>query len=178
MLDSATKTEKAGHALEGATKVDAVLFAPKTRFAVLFEAKVLADASCSIGFDVLRNQIARNIDVMLEPNPNLRWPLKQRCPERTCFVLITPEVFRDHPESRLYGWLMGNYRRNPEALRRHLPRRAGIDFSAVATRLGWLIWEACNQLSTRACPWLPDPPQLIATLACARMRHKLHAPGT
>jgi hypothetical protein len=35
-----------GHALEGATKVDAMLIAPETGFAVLFEAKVLADA-CS-----------------------------------------------------------------------------------------------------------------------------------
>ena len=156
VLDSATKTEKAGRALEGATKVDAVLIAPKTKFAVLFEAKVLADASCSIGFDVLRNQIARNIDVMLEPNPRLRWPLKQRCPERTCFVLITPEIFRDHPESRLYGWLMRDYRRDPRALQRDLPHRAGTDFSSVATRLGWLTWEDCNHLPLRACPWLPD----------------------
>ena len=58
VLDSARKAEAAGRALEGATKVDAVLVAPGTGFAVLFEAKVLADASCGIGFDVLRNQIA------------------------------------------------------------------------------------------------------------------------
>jgi hypothetical protein len=83
--------------------IDAVLIALKTGFAVLFEAKVLADPACSVGFDVLRNQIARNIDVMLEPNPNLRPPLTQRRPDRTCFVLITPDIFRDHTESRLYG---------------------------------------------------------------------------
>ncbi len=154
VLDSATKAEIAGHALEGATKVDAVLIAPKTKFAVLFEAKVLADASCSIGLDVLRNQIARNIDVMLESNPRLRWPLTQRHPERTCFVLITPEVFRDHPESRLYCWLMRDYQRDPNALQRDLPHRAGTDFSSVAARLGWLTWEDCNHLLPGACPWL------------------------
>jgi hypothetical protein len=155
VLESATRTAAAGRALEGATKVDAVLIAPGTGFAVLFEAKVLADAACSVGFDVLRNQIARNIDVMLEPNPNLRPPLRRRRPDRTCFVLITPEIFRDHPESRLYGWLMRGYQSNPDALERDLPHRAGIDFGSVARRLGWLTWEDCNRLLPGACPWLP-----------------------
>lgn len=154
VLESATRTVAAGGALEGATKVDAVLIAPTTGFAVLFEAKVLADAACSVGFDILRNQIARNIDVMLEPNPNLRPPLTQRRPDRTCLVLITPEVFRDHPESRLYGWLVRDYQNNPDALGRDLPHRAGIDFSPVARRLGWLAWEDCNRLLPGACPWL------------------------
>ncbi len=156
MLESATRTAAAGGALEGATKVDAVLIAPSTGFAVLFEAKVLADAACSVGFNVLRNQIARTIDVMLEPNPNLRPPLTQRRPDRTCFVLITPQIFRDHPESRLYGWLVHDYQSNPDGLERDLPHRTGIDFSPVARRLGWLTWEDCNQLLPGACPWLPD----------------------
>lgn len=158
VLDSARDAAQAGHALEGATKVDALLIAPGTGFAVLFEAKVLADASCGIGFDVLRNQLARNIDVMLQPNPNLQNPLTQRLPERTCFVLITPEIFRDHPESRLYGWLMRDYQHHPAALRRDLPHRTGTDFAAVASRLGWLSWEDCNRVLPGACPWLPARP--------------------
>ena len=148
----------AGHALEGATKVDAMLIAPATGFAVLFEAKVLADASSSIGFDVLRNQLARNIDVMLQPNPNLEDPLPRRRPERTCFVLLTPEIFRSHPESRLYGWLMRDYRTSPAALQRDLPHRAGTDLAAVASRLGWLTWEDCNEVRPGACPWLSGIP--------------------
>jgi hypothetical protein len=155
VLQTATKTAQDGHALEGATKVDAMLIAPETGFAVLFEAKVLADASCGIGFDVLRNQLARNIDVMLQPNLNLQKPLTQRRPERTCFVLITPEIFRDHPESRLYGWLMRDYQHHPAALRRDLPHRTGTDFASVATRLGWLSWEDCNRVLPGACSWLP-----------------------
>ena len=55
VLAAAQKTKDAGGALEGATRADAVLIAPETGFAVLFEAKVLADASGGIGFDVLRN---------------------------------------------------------------------------------------------------------------------------
>jgi hypothetical protein len=154
---TAKKAAQDGHALEGATKVDAMLIAPRTGFAVLFEAKVLADASCGIGFDVLRNQLARNIDVMLQPNPNLQKPLTRRLPERTCFVLITPEIFRNHPQSRLYGWLMRDYQQHPAALRRDLPHRTGTDFASVASRLGWLSWEDCNRVLPGACPWLLPP---------------------
>lgn len=156
VLKSAARTAATGRALEGTTKVDAVLIAPSTGFAVLFEAKVLADASGSVGFDILRNQIARNIDVMLEPNPNLKPPLTQRHPGRTCFVLATPEIFREHPESRLYGWLMRDYQRNPDALERDLPHRVGTDFSPVTRRLGWLTWGDCNDLIPGACPWLSN----------------------
>jgi hypothetical protein len=156
VLESANNAEATGHALEGATKADAVLIAPKTGFAVLFEAKVLADASGGIGFDVLRNQIARSIDVMLEPNPNLQESLTRRRPNRTFFVLITPEIFRDHPESRLYGWLMRDYRNNPVALQRDLPhrRRAGTDLASAPSRLGWLTWEDFNKVLPGACRWL------------------------
>ena len=157
VLASARETAAAGRALEGATKVDAVLIAPETGFAVLSEAKVLADASSSIGFDVLRNQLARNIDVMLQRNPKLEQPLSQRRPERSCFVLLTPEIFRSHTESRLYGWLMRDYRSGPAGLQRDLPHRhrAGTDLAAVAARLGWLTWEDCNKVLPGACPWLP-----------------------
>ena len=123
---------------------------------MLFEAKVLADASGGIGFDVLRNQIARNIDVMLEPNPNLQEPLTRRRPDRTFFVLITPGIFRDHPESRLYGWLMRDYRDDPTTLQRDLPHRhrAGTDLASVSSRLGWLTWEDFNKVLPGACRWL------------------------
>jgi hypothetical protein len=46
VTQTARKAAQGRHALEGATKVDAMLIAPGTGFAVLFEAKVLADASC------------------------------------------------------------------------------------------------------------------------------------
>jgi hypothetical protein len=110
-----------GTRLEGATKVDALLLAPDTGFAVLFEAKALSDISGGVEFDVLRNQIARNIDVMLDRNPRLMWPLNQRNPDRSCFVLMTPEVFRSNRQSRLYGWLYDGYREDPESLQRQLP---------------------------------------------------------
>ena len=164
VLESATRTAAAGRALEGATKVDAILIAPETGFAVLFEAKVLADASSSIGFDVLRNQFARNIDVMLQPNPNLEEPLSQRRPERSCFVLLTPEIFRSHPESRLYGWLMRDYRSSPAALQRDLPHRAGTDLPQLPA--GWDGSPGKTATATaRRVPMAPRHRQLSAAFA-------------
>ena len=82
---------------------------PDTGVAVIFEAKVLSNVSTHITFDVARNQLARNIDVMLEPASGLS-PLNKRQPERTSLVLITPDLFRSRETglrgSRLYGWLM------------------------------------------------------------------------
>jgi hypothetical protein len=72
-------------------------------------------------------------------------------------VLITPEIFRNHPQSRLYGWLMRDYQQHPAALRRDLPHRTGTDFASVASRLGWLSWEDCNRVLPGACPWLLPP---------------------
>ena len=93
----------------------------------------------------MRNQLARNIDVMLDGNPGLQPPLTKRRAERTRFILLTPEVFNRHPHSRLYGWLLPSYQQHPAALARDLPhRRAGdadggamaLDWPAISKRLG------------------------------------------
>lgn len=143
-----------GSRLEGATKVDAFLIAPDTGFTVLFEAKVLADISTGIEFDVLRNQMIRNIDVMLDRNDALRWPLNVRKPDTTCFVLLTPELFRENRESRLYGWLFDRYKSDPALLHKHLPHRNEADLATVPSRLGWLTWEDCDAAQPGSCPWL------------------------
>jgi hypothetical protein len=155
LREAAKLSRQRGRKLEGATNVDALLTAPGTGFAVLFEAKVLSDISPGVQFDVLRNQIARTIDVMLEPNAQLRPPLSERRPDRTCFVLITPEIFRRNPDSRLYGWLLPAYQQDPALLQRHLAHRQPAELASVPQRLGWLTWEDCNHLHPGACPWLP-----------------------
>lgn len=65
------QAEARGARLEGATRADAMLLAPATGVAVIFEAKVLSDISTHVTFDLARNQLARSIDVMLEVNR--RW---------------------------------------------------------------------------------------------------------
>lgn len=149
--------------LEGATHADAMLIAPSTGFAVVFEAKVYSDASSHTTYDAKRNQIARNIDVLMDRNSGLRSPLNKRQPDRSCFVLITPEIFKRDPSSRLYGALMQAYRRDAELLHEHLPHRSPADLAGVPLRLGWTSWEQINTLNPGACPWLTAGPKAPTT---------------
>jgi hypothetical protein len=144
--------------LEGATHFDAVLVNRSNGFALLIEAKVLSDISPYVSFDNLRNQMARCIDVMLEQpteptNRCLHTAFDARKPERSLFALLTPEVFRTRPQSRLYGWLLQEYRSNPEALARDLPHRFDADWPKISSRLGWITFEDIERQIPGACPW-------------------------
>jgi len=140
--------------LEGPTNVDAILMNPESGFAILIEAKVLSDISCLITYDAARNQIARTIDVMLEENRNLCEPLNHRDPERTLFLLITPEMFKTSPADRLYGYKFLEYREKPDALARDLPHRHVGHWREVTCKLGWLTWEDFHRAHNECCPWL------------------------
>jgi hypothetical protein len=160
-----------GARLEGPTHADAMLLARETGVAVIFEAKVLSDVSSHVTFDVARNQLARNIDVMLEepeaPSPSSQEPaspLSRRKPELTYLVLLTPALLKGEgtsnaiSRSRLYGWLMPAYRdRASTLLRQHLPHRDDRDLAEASWRLGWATWEDCDAVVPGACGWLaPD----------------------
>jgi hypothetical protein len=149
--------------LEGATKADAVIVAPDTGFAVVFEAKVLSDASVHIRYDATRNQIARTLDVLMDEHENLDPSLAARDPQRTCFVLLTPQLCKDEPSSRLYGWLMDAYRKDDELLAKHLPHRDKSQLDGTSRRLGWLSWEECNLVLPGTCPWFVQPQQGIVS---------------
>lgn len=151
---------RAGSRLEGATKLDAILIAQETGVAVAFEAKVLSDASCSVTNDVLRNQVARIVDTLLDDNPQLKAPLSRRKPQYSYFVLVTPEIFRHGGEEdflggRLYSWLMRAYREPGNSLlSRHLPHRSADELSGVPARIGWATWDDMNLVLPGSCPWL------------------------
>ncbi|GAA0794316.1 hypothetical protein [Spirilliplanes yamanashiensis] len=141
-------------ALEGATRADAMLVAPATGAAVLFEAKVLSDVSTTVTYDVLRNQLARCIDVLLDPNPGMPAPLGARDPDRSCVVLLTPELYTA-TGGRLYNWLLPAYRDpRDHLLQQHLPHRTPEELRGAAARLGWATWEDCDRIAPGACPWL------------------------
>jgi hypothetical protein len=159
------KAEASGSRLEGATKADAMLLAPGTGVAVIFEAKVLSDVSTHTTFDVARNQLARTIDVMLEANPKLQPPLCLREPEQTFLMLLTPALLQAGETgtaasgSRLYGWLMPAYQDlNGSLLQQHLPHRDDHELAEVSKRLGWASWEDCHSLVPGACSWLAANP--------------------
>jgi hypothetical protein len=151
---------KAGSRVEGATKLDAILVAEETGVAVAFEAKVLSDASHSITNDVLRNQIARIIDTLLDRNLNLMPPLSRRNPQYSYFMLVSPGIFRHESEDdflggRLYSWLMRAYQ-DPDntLLRKHLPHRNVNQLADVSARIGWATWDDMNSVLEDSCPWL------------------------
>lgn len=144
--------------LEGTTRADAVVVSPTTGVAVVVEAEVLADVATHTTFDVVRNQLARVLDVTLDANPGLAEPaLRTRRPDRTCVLLLTPEVFRDDPTSRLYGHLHTAYTTRPETLEKHLPHRPGPVVRGAAGRLGWLTWEDLEREVPGSLPWRAVP---------------------
>jgi hypothetical protein len=139
---------------EGPTHFDAILVNPGNGFSLVFESKVLSDVSSSVSFDSLRNQMVRCIDVMLERQKAAPAALASRDPDRSLFALLTPQMFRKNPHSRLYGWLFEEYRRDPGTIARDLPHRTSADWESVSRRLGWLTFEDIASHCVGACAWL------------------------
>ncbi len=139
---------------EGRTVVDAILINPNNGFAVVVEAKVLTDISIDITYDVTRNQIARNVDMMLDENLRLCEPLCRRDPEKTLFLLLTPEMFKVVPSRRFYGYKFHDYKKNPESLTADLPHRKNLTERKISHRLGWLTWEDFHRTNKNCCPWV------------------------
>jgi hypothetical protein len=142
--------------LEGPTHLDSLLINPQNGFAVIIEAKVLSDISYQITYDITRNQIARIIDVMMETNKHLCEPLCKRDPERTLFLMLTPEMFKIHPSHRLYGCKFNDYKKNQESMTADLPHRKNLDWLKIRRRLGWLTWEDFHRTNSDCCPWLSE----------------------
>ena len=143
-----------GGAREGPTHVDAIIVNRQTGFALIIEAKVLSDVSGFVSFDVFRNQLARNLDVLLEDYSGLGSVLAARRPDSSLFMLLTPTCFRENPTSRLYGWLFEDYRKSSAAIARDLPHRAPHDLIDLGRRMGWITFEEIAGLVPNACPWL------------------------
>jgi len=142
--------------LEGSTQVDALILNPDNGFNVLIEAKVLSDISISITYDVVRNQIARNIDVMLEKNVKACKPLDARDPNKSLFLLLTPKLFKDNPSSRLYGYKIREYQdknKGVDALERDLLSRTKEELEKIPSRIGWLTWEDFKEVNKECSPW-------------------------
>jgi hypothetical protein len=137
-------------AYEGATKVDAAFLNRRTGFCVMFEAKVLSDISCEVTFDPFRNQLARNIDVMLDRRTSFLPP----DPAKRLLALLTPQVFKDKHSTRYYGLLFHEYKRNPSLLNEHIEHRDATSLAQVPDRLGWLTFEGCLGVCPTCCPWL------------------------
>ena len=93
---------------------------------------------------------------MLESNKNLNPPLNERIPEKTLFLLLTPEVFKKNPKSRLYGNKFNDYKRNIDSIKSDLPHRdlMEIELESIQKRIGWISWEEIKRINPDCCKWL------------------------
>ncbi|MCF7859940.1 MAG: hypothetical protein K9N07_11580 [Candidatus Cloacimonetes bacterium] len=151
--------------LEGPTNVDALIINTCNGFNIFIEAKVLSDISYDVSYDVIRNQIARNIDVMLTDNKEhykgYRFKeddarLKMDS-EKSLFILITPRIFKENTHSRFYGYKIESYKNLPLTLMADLPHRGDIQPSAwkeISERISWLTWSDVHEINHKCCPWV------------------------
>jgi hypothetical protein len=122
--------------LEGATHSDAMLTYAGNR-TIMFEAKFLSDISASTTYAPERDQLTRNLDAGLAA---VGFKL-----ERFSYVFVTPQRFRERPESRFYGYKLGEYMKpgtGAAALERDLPHLIHlVDFAELSRHIGWVSWE-------------------------------------
>jgi len=144
--------------LEGATNVDALIINSTNGFAIIIEAKVLSDISYQVSYDSMRNQIIRNIDVMLSQNENLATPLNKRIPDYSLFLLLTPKLYKDNPRTRLYGYTFQDYKNDFQTIKSDLVHR-NLDIAqceSISNRIGWITWEDLKSVNNDCCKWLNE----------------------
>jgi hypothetical protein len=109
--------------VEGPSEID-ITFEGKS-YIIFVEAKLGSDVSLSTTYDPERNQIARNVDCVLDICGN-RWP---------AFWMFV----RDRAATRAYVQLMARYRSVSE-LHRALPHRAAARLEEVVSGLAVITW--------------------------------------
>jgi hypothetical protein len=137
--------------VEGASEIDITL--EGRGYLIYVEAKLGSDLSLTTTYDPERNQIARNIDCVLE-----------YCgPRRPAFWMFV----RDRAATRAYVQLMDRYRAAAE-LRRALPHREEARLAEIASGLAIITWaELLPLLAGAARPGIEA--QVEAEL-CRRVR--------
>ncbi len=115
--------------VEGPSEID-ITFEGRS-FIAFVEAKLGSPVSLSTTYDPERNQIARNIDCVLEV-----------CGERNPIFWM---FVRDRQPMRTYTQLMDRYRTASE-LNRSLPHRAGARLEDVASSLAVVTWSELLKL--------------------------------
>ena len=110
--------------VEGNTEVDIVIEGPGVLW--FLEAKLHSDLSASTTYDPTRNQLARNIDVLLE-----------RAGGRRALMSL---VVLDRQPDRFHTQLVARYRADPGALHVLLPHRPLFDVEAVVRDLRVVQW--------------------------------------
>lgn len=111
--------------VEGDTEVDIVIEGADVLW--FLEAKLHSDLSASTTYDPTRNQLARNIDVLLE-----------RASGRRALMSL---VVLDRQPDRFHTQLVARYRADPGALHSLLPHRLRSEVDAVVRDLRVVLWS-------------------------------------
>lgn len=120
--------------VEGPSEVDVTI---ETAESLIFiEAKLGSDISMNTTYDPHRNQIARNIDCLLDK-------AGQKAP---AFWMLV----RDEDPSRAYVQLVNAYRSDPGLLARDLPHRGLEDLERICRNLTILRWSDFAELASGA----------------------------
>lgn len=142
--------------LEGPTNVDCIFINTTNGFSVMIEAKVLSDISYAVTYDCQRNQLIRNVDIMLEEYTKLHIDLNKKDSNNTLFMLLTPKKFKDQPHSRLYGFMYNEYKNSISSIQADLLHR-NLDIEQakdISNRIGWITWEDFKHTNSNCCKWL------------------------
>jgi len=116
--------------VEGPSEIDVTIETGKS--VIFMEAKLGSDISMNTTYDPHRNQIARNIDCLLDR-------AGQKAPAFWMMV-------RDESPSRAYVQLMAAYRSDPELLARDLPHRNLEDLAHICESLTTIRWSDFQEL--------------------------------
>jgi hypothetical protein len=116
--------------VEGSSEIDIAL--EHDKFVVFIEAKLGSDVNMDTKHDPQRNQIARNIDCLIEKAGD-RMPI---------FWMLV----RDDQPGWEYVRLMKNYKNDPGLLARDLPHRDAATLNRIAQNLTVLLWSDFHAL--------------------------------
>ena len=139
-----------GHILPRGKTAAGIKYGPQEpgSWVCFVEAKCLSDCSTTVSYDPLRNQLARVIENLLCFQDNGKFP------ERIFFTLLTPRIFKENPNSHLYGYKMQEYEDRGKILddieKCSIEKRGGGGFvyPDMRQRLAWLRlnWVSYEEL--------------------------------
>lgn len=92
----------------------------------------------------------------MKKNEKLSPILNKRDPDKTLFILLTPQIFKNNPRSRLYNYVFNEYKNNPDTLKHDLiHKNLTIDgCKEISKRMGWITWEDLKSINNECCKWM------------------------
>ena len=124
-----------GSPKEGKSWIDVVIEDDENL--IFIEVKYLSDISYKTTFDFARNQIIRNIDVLLENSKN----------KSPYFILLTPSIFKYDKyakHSKLYSYKMEEYTDPTKAIE-NMNRDSGLSIKKISKVKGKIFWATFEE---------------------------------